>query len=142
MNTYILPIHPEYAAAIYSGKKKYEIRKRIPNFTEGDRIYLYETTPVRRVTGYFEMDSIVWGSPQWLWEQYHKKICIDYLDYCNYVGSKKIVYYVHCNKPKRLHHPLPLSLFGLTYTPQSWVRLQSSLDRDIDKVLDYLFSRP
>jgi len=50
----ILSIHPKWSELIYSGKKICELRKTFPkNFDpKKDKVYLYETAPVKKVTGF------------------------------------------------------------------------------------------
>lgn len=49
----LLSIHPKWADKIYSGEKTIEFRKSFPkNFDfQKDRVFLYETAPVKKVTG-------------------------------------------------------------------------------------------
>lgn len=57
----LLSIHPKYAAMIYAGEKKIEIRTTIPrkyNLNE-DYIFLYETAPIFAVTGWIKVDSYI-----------------------------------------------------------------------------------
>lgn len=49
----LLSIHPEHAEKIYKGIKIIEWRKVTPKLTGGEKIYLYETSPVMKVTGFF-----------------------------------------------------------------------------------------
>lgn len=41
----LMSIHPEYCRMIESGKKKLEIRKRIPNLEPPYKVYVYQTMP-------------------------------------------------------------------------------------------------
>ena len=52
----ILSIHPKWAKLIYEGKKTLEWRKNTPNADFIDKVFLYETAPVRKVTGFFMYD--------------------------------------------------------------------------------------
>jgi len=54
----VLSIHPKWAELIYSGKKTAELRKSFPKDfdPELDRVYLYETAPVKKVTGFFLLE--------------------------------------------------------------------------------------
>ncbi len=45
----VMAIQPEYAKAIYEGKKHWEFRKAPPPLLEG--ILLYESAPVGKITG-------------------------------------------------------------------------------------------
>lgn len=58
----ILSIKPKWAKLIYEGKKTIEWRKTLPRkmdlklLRDGDpnvKVYLYETTPVKAITGFF-----------------------------------------------------------------------------------------
>lgn len=63
----LLSIHPKYAAMIYAGEKKIEIRTNIPrkyNLYDvdapwNDYIFLYETAPIFAVTGWIKVDSYI-----------------------------------------------------------------------------------
>lgn len=46
---YIMAIKPEYAKAIYEGKKNWEFRKVPPPI--GERVFIYESAPVSAITG-------------------------------------------------------------------------------------------
>ena len=54
MKAIMLSIHPEWAEKIYSGEKTVEWRKHIPSADFIDKVFLYETAPVCRVTGCFD----------------------------------------------------------------------------------------
>lgn len=50
----LLSIHPKWAAKIYADDKWIEWRKSIPKqVKEGTKVYLYETAPMCKITGYF-----------------------------------------------------------------------------------------
>ena len=62
----ILSIHPKWAKLIYDGKKTIEWRKIVPSCllpihlsNEKLTVYLYETAPVKKVTGYFICNGLV-----------------------------------------------------------------------------------
>lgn len=54
MKSIILSIKPTYAKKIYSGEKTIELRKKLgKGFKRGARVYIYETSPIKAVTGSF-----------------------------------------------------------------------------------------
>ena len=57
----VLSIKPEWAKKIYSGEKTIEFRHDIPRDFDmnTDYIFLYETTPVRAVTGVMKIESFM-----------------------------------------------------------------------------------
>lgn len=142
MNMYLLPIHHKYAAAIYDGTKRYEIRRRIPNLKVGDYVFLYETSPIQLVTGYFIVDYIFKGNPASLYKQLQKWCGIPEDKYSTYTQSKEIVYWLYCHDRRKFTTPITLMDLGINYHPQTWIKLQSYLASNIDSVLDYIFSRP
>lgn len=51
-----MSIKPEWAKKIYSGEKIVEWRKiKLKNFSIENKIFLYETAPIKKVTGYKSM---------------------------------------------------------------------------------------
>lgn len=55
----LLSIKPEYAKLIYEGKKTIEYRKDFPKYVLwGSKIFLYETAPVKRVTGFVYFNKL------------------------------------------------------------------------------------
>ena len=68
MSVCLMSIKPKWAKELYSGKKTVEFRKNSP--AVGSLVFLYESTPVRAVTGVFVVSAIlsshasqVWYSP-------------------------------------------------------------------------------
>jgi predicted transcriptional regulator len=65
----ILSVKPEFAEAILSGIKKVEFRKTLFK-KDVEKVFLYSTSPIKKIVGYFTFDEIVKNSPQKLWEQF------------------------------------------------------------------------
>jgi len=58
MKAILLSIKPEWAEKIYNGEKTIEWRKSRPRIDRNNRhmrVYVYETAPVKRITGYFTL---------------------------------------------------------------------------------------
>jgi predicted transcriptional regulator len=68
---FILSIKPQYADAILSGLKKVEFRK-FAFKKDVEKVFIYSTSPVKKITGYFTFNKIVESSPQSLWEEFGK----------------------------------------------------------------------
>ena len=64
----LLSIKPKYCERIKEGNKKYEFRKVIFK-KEISKVYIYSSSPVKKIIGSFEIGSILDGTPQWLWEK-------------------------------------------------------------------------
>ena len=55
----LLSIKPEYAYKIFDGSKKYEFRRSVFKDTNVKTIVVYASSPVQKVIGEFEIDSIL-----------------------------------------------------------------------------------
>jgi predicted transcriptional regulator len=134
----ILSIHPKWAKLIYEGKKTIEWRKIIPSCLlpiyskhKPLKVYLYETSPIKKVSGYFVCRDVVrldmtkppfegaTISPEA--DDVIKKGCVTLNDLEKYAGEKHIVFglkVMYCSK--FFKGPKPLEDFGLERPPQSW----------------------
>lgn len=62
----LLSIHPEYAEAIFDGRKRFEFRRVL--FKEDvEEVLVYATSPVSRVVGSFRIEDIYEDAPGELW---------------------------------------------------------------------------
>ena len=64
----LLSIKPVFASQIESGNKKYEYRRVIFN-NDVKTVVVYVTTPVKKVIGEFEIDSILFDNIENLWKK-------------------------------------------------------------------------
>jgi len=65
--TVLMSIHSKWAAEIYAGEKKWEFRTKAPPALKDGKpvvILFYETTPVKKITGYAVILFSVSGSVQ------------------------------------------------------------------------------
>ena len=67
MSVCLMSIKPKWAKELYSGKKTVEFRKSSP--IVGTIVFIYESAPVRAVTGVFQVEAVlssyashVWGA--------------------------------------------------------------------------------
>ncbi len=118
----LLSINPEYVAPILSGKKRYEYRKRSCKRAV-DRILIYSTHPVKKVVAEVDVCGIIDKTPEEVWEitKEYSGISKDFFD-TYYAGRVRAIAFqlgtLHLFNP-----PLPLSFFGLSTAPQSFVYL-------------------
>lgn len=134
----IISLKPEYAELIYSGKKTIEWRHTFPNkVLFCDRVYIYETAPVKKVTGYFYLNLLI------------KPFYIKYKDFLDNVfiraheilleewgqlpiqmlkkyAETRPVWGWHIHNPLKYQHPLLLDSFGMSRPPQSWQYIETN----------------
>lgn len=54
MNDVLISIKPKYAELIFSGKKRCEFRKKVPQMCKWpNRFYVYSSAPVKKIVGWF-----------------------------------------------------------------------------------------
>jgi len=66
----LLSVKPKYADAIIRGTKKCEFRKSLFKRRDVDCIYIYSTSPVRRIVANFRVGEISSDTPRRLWNRY------------------------------------------------------------------------
>lgn len=116
----ILSIKPEYAEKIFSLQKDVEFRKII--FKEDVKtIIVYASAPISKVIGEFDVEDIVCGHIEQLWRHNCLKAGISYKAYKEYFKGKTFAYAIRIRCPRLYHQPLPLSHYGLTHAPQSFI---------------------
>lgn len=68
----LLSIKPKYANLIFSGVKLCEFRKVLPK-KSFNKVYVYSSSPVKKIIGEFDVDSIVTGSKDAIWDMFSLK---------------------------------------------------------------------
>ena len=116
----VISIKPEHAKKIMNGTKKFEFRKYRPR-RPISRVYLYESSPIKKIVGSFRLIKIHSGSPNDLWKKcgecggLKKK---EFLDYC---GEKKLVYGFEIDDVRSFDPPIdPKELNHGFKPPQSY----------------------
>jgi len=88
----ILSIRPKYVESILNGKKLYEFRRSIFKDPEVERVYIYSTSPVRKIVGYFVLRKIIEKNPASLWSECHSSAGIDEEEFFSYFSDKEVGY--------------------------------------------------
>ena len=65
MRVCLMSIKPKWAKELYSGKKTVEFRKSSPDV--GSLVFLYESAPVKAVTGCFRVQSVLTSNASHVW---------------------------------------------------------------------------
>lgn len=125
----ILSIKPKWAELIYSGKKTIEWRKSFPKRENIECVYLYETAPVKKVTGFFIWDGfekLVFSEPKEKKDIHPdaQKIidagCVPLEDLKKYKGDRLNLFGLRIKYPTKFEEPWNLDKFYLKRPPQSW----------------------
>ncbi len=123
----LLSIHPKWAEKIYSGEKTIEWRKNIPTADFIDKVFLYETAPVCRVTGCFDYNFFYSLAFKNLGlslcptaNVFIAAGCVPIEELAKYRGDKRELFGWKVKNPKKFDKPKTLADFGLKRPPQSW----------------------
>ena len=124
----ILSIKPKYCSAIESGVKRFEFRRRI--FKENERIrsvYIYSTSPVKKVVGQFQIGGIVSGSPQEVWNACKDAAGIDELEFHRYFSGSNIAYAISIEELEFFEPIDPAEIIDGFHAPQSFCYVNTPL---------------
>lgn len=123
----LLSIKPEYAEAIFLGKKTVEFRRsRLASDIE--LAMVYATQPVGRIVGWFRIEGIAESTPDGLWRRFRRDGAIRRRDYFAYFEGAERAYGIQIVDATAAHEPLGLdSLSSGLRAPQSFQYLAASL---------------
>jgi predicted transcriptional regulator len=114
----LMSIRPEYADAILSGTKTFELRRRRPSFAVGSQVVVYSSAPDQKLLGTFEAGVVHEGSPEDLWRRVKANAGVDRGTYDAYFAGCEVAYAIEVRAPRRLD-PRPLKF----RPPQSYLFL-------------------
>lgn len=117
----LLSIRPHHARRIFAGLKTAEFRRVRVRHRCPSIIWIYETTPVRAVTGTVQLVGISFGDGADLCrfeeDAAERSVVRAYLDGAPHCSA------LHLGGPLRFDSPLALSDLGVTRAPQSYRNL-------------------
>lgn len=119
----LLSIKPEFAEKIFNGTKKFEFRRSVfsnPNVTT---IVVYASSPVKRVIGEFEIESIINEKLQCLWDMTKEYSGISENFFFQYFKSKETGYAIKIKDTKRYKQSLCIKEDFQAIPPQSFIYL-------------------
>lgn len=123
----LLSIKPEFAEKIFKGTKKFEFRRSLFKNPNIKTVVVYASSPVQKVIGEFEIDSILNFSPKILWEKTKEFAGISESYFYEYFGDKQMGFAIKIKKVKRYEKELSLQKDFNAKPPQSFLYLQSEI---------------
>jgi len=122
----LLAIKPEFAEKIFNGIKKVEYRRIIFKSDKITSIVVYASSPVQKIIGEFEIDEVLIGSPEQLWDATSQEAGISKSCFDQYFADKDTGYAIRIKSVKKYRTPLCLKLdFKISHPPQSFQYLPS-----------------
>lgn len=119
----LLSIKPEFADLIFSGKKKFEFRRSIFKNRDIKTIVVYASSPVQKVIGEFEIESILSEEINSLWKMTHESSGISKDYFFEYFNNKDYGFAIKIKKVNRYKKPLCIRKDFGCLPPQSFLYL-------------------
>jgi predicted transcriptional regulator len=121
----LLSIKPKYVEEIIKGDKKYEFRKSIFRCSEDvNMIYIYSSSPVKKIVGMFTIETIVEDHPKKLWKNFSKFSGIGKDEFFDYFGTSKKGFAIEIGNLEAFANPIdPFQKFPDFNPPQSFYYL-------------------
>jgi len=127
LTSVILSIKPYYAQAIMSGTKKVEFRKKIFK-RPVDKIFVYSSSPEKKIIGFFTIDEIIKDDPEKLWAKFNKVGGIIEKDFFKYYKNSEIGFSIKIDKVRRFKEGVnPSDFFEKFCAPQSYLYLEDAI---------------
>ena len=104
----LMSIKPEYAERIFDGSKKWEFRRVIFKNPDVKTVVVYASSPVQRVIGEFEIESILCDRPNELWMRTKAHAGITWGEFFAYYVGKRICHAIKIGSVTRYKEPIVL----------------------------------
>lgn len=116
----LISIHPIYAKAIYEGKKQIELQRSLPKNFYGHLVFIYETAPVSKITGWFVIGAYIHVRKDGFWTGFGHLTGITKDEFFNYFSGQKYAHGIYIDSGHRFENPLSLKDFMLNRPPLTW----------------------
>jgi predicted transcriptional regulator len=116
----IISVKPIFLEKIFSGEKKFEFRKKFPVLENGCVIYLYASSPVKKIIGYGVLNNILIDTPLNLWEKTYIFSGVSFDEYQKYFHEKTIGFAINFKEIVKFKNFLNLDQLGVKNAPQNY----------------------
>lgn len=97
----ILSIKPIYAEKILNGEKTFELRKSIFKKTNINKVIIYASSPISKIIGEFEIESILHDEINELWKKTKKDNGVEKDFFNEYFENREKGYAIKIKNTKR-----------------------------------------
>lgn len=120
MVSILLSIKPEFAEKILIGEKRYEFRRKLCR-KDIDKIYIYETSPVKKVVGEVSVIEKMQGDKDAVWSQAKAFAGVSREDYERYFDGMETATAYYLGDVMWYETAKDIKDFGISKPPQSFV---------------------
>ena len=117
----LLSIKPKYVKDILSGAKQYEFRKQIFKNESAKMVFIYSSSPQKKIVACFRVGKIVEGHPDYLWEQFWDVSGLSDQEFFEYFSDRDKGYAIRIDDLEPFTEPVdPHTVFERFVAPQSF----------------------
>ena len=120
----IISLKPCYADLVFEGLKKVELRRRIASQISDRDVFIYVSSPVRKLRGGFRVGQVWEGSPEAVWSIVAELATLDRQEFDAYFQGQTVAYALEVTNVWEYQSPVGLSWlrdrFNDFVVPQSW----------------------
>jgi type I restriction enzyme S subunit len=139
----LLSVKPKYAEKILEGKKKYEFRRSIFKRKDIEKVYIYSSSPVSKITAAFEIEQILMDSPEKIWKLCHEYAGISKKDFFSYFKNSDTAYAIEIGKVNSFPVPIdPYHVIEDFIPPQSFYYLYLDFIQNLWNIQDTELIKP
>lgn len=124
----LLSIKPKYVNKIIAGEKKYEFRKTKLDKHKIGHIYIYSTSPVKKIIAKIAIGDIIEASPETLWKKCKKYSGITEEEFFDYYAQKEVAFAITIKSVEPFVEPIdPYATIENFTPPQSYYYLKEGI---------------
>ncbi len=113
----LLSIKPKYAELIKSGFKKYEFRRKIFKKNGGCKVFLYSTSPVKKIVGSFDALTIYEDLPPKIWNLFGEHSGLSEDEFFRYFKNCRTAFAIEIANLVIFDEPYDPSKYFLEFKP-------------------------
>lgn len=88
----LMSIKPKFVEEIMLGQKVFEFRKKICDPNNIEKVYIYSSSPMKKIIGCFEFNTVIEGLPEEIWEKCKEGAGISKKYFMEYYQNKEKAY--------------------------------------------------
>ena len=131
MKIVLMSIRPRYSRRIFSGAKRFELRRTPIKLAAGDVVVVYESAPSKAIVGAFVVGDVHRGGVRRLWRDLGAEFGVSDEEYRAYFDGAETAHAIEVRKVVEVE-PVPLETLRERFNgfrpPQSYMFWREALD--------------
>jgi predicted transcriptional regulator len=106
----LMSVKPKFVDMILSGEKDVELRRRLPSFMPGTRLFLYSSSPSKAVMGLAFVEDIHFLPKAELWTNFGHRTGVDWPQFSSYLEGTSHACGIEIYRSRRFQNPISLDV--------------------------------